>query len=150
MDNVYIAGTGDLAREVLYAIRERNQTTGQTVSVQGFLDPVQSGKETLEDLPVLSIGALDGTRAQGMQCIIGIGKTEYVRKAENMLTAKGVRQWINVVHPRAYLAPQVELGKGVYIAAHATIAIAAKIQDFSCVNQNVSIGHDAVSAHIRS
>jgi sugar O-acyltransferase (sialic acid O-acetyltransferase NeuD family) len=144
MNNVFIAGTGDLAREVLYAIREQNDAGGHPFTVRGFLDPAASGKQSLEALPVLSIADLDGTAAEKMQCIIGIGKTEYVRKAESMLRAKGVREWVNVIHPRAYLAPQVELGKGVYIAAHATIAIAARIQDFSCVNQNVSIGHDAV------
>jgi sugar O-acyltransferase (sialic acid O-acetyltransferase NeuD family) len=144
MSKVYIAGTGDLAREVLHAILEHNRSGGEIHEVQGFLDPVHSPKETIESLPVLRMDSLDGNMAEGMRCVIGIGRPEFVRKAAGILADKGIRQWISVVHPRAYVAAHVQLGKGVYIAAHATIAIAAKLHDFSVINQNVSIGHDAV------
>lgn len=144
MSNVYIVGTGDLAREILYAIREQNKGAGETHEVQGFLDPVQSGKKELEGLPVLRIDTLDRALAESAQYIVGIGTPSYMRKADAMLTARGMRHWVNVVHPRAYLAPGVQLGKGVYVAAHASIAIAARICDFSVINQNASIGHDAI------
>ena len=141
---VYIIGIGDLAREICHAIDEYNKAGIEKYVVRGFLDPIRSGKLVWEGLPVLAMDSFDASLAEPAHCIIGIGTPQYIRLARQTATAKGVRQWASVVHPRAYLSPGVELGKGVYVAAHATVAIATRLGDSCIVNQNVSIGHDVV------
>jgi len=54
----------------------------------------------------------------------------------------------NVIHPRAYLAHQVQIGEGVQIMAGAIIQPYSIISDNSIINTNVSIDHDCkIGAH---
>jgi UDP-3-O-[3-hydroxymyristoyl] glucosamine N-acyltransferase len=93
---------------------------------------------------VLLIDDLEASLAATAHCIVGIGTPRYIDLARQAVMAKGVSRWFTVVNPSAYLAPGVKLGGGIYVAAHATVAIAASLGDCCVINQNVSVGHDVV------
>jgi sugar O-acyltransferase (sialic acid O-acetyltransferase NeuD family) len=54
------------------------------------------------------------------------------------------RDYHSTVDPRANLAHQLEVGRGVHVSPGATIAPFASLGDFVVVNRNASIGHHTV------
>ena len=56
----------------------------------------------------------------------------------------GLTNWVNLVHPLAWLSPSANLGRDIYIGANSSIGANSKIGPHMRINRNVSIGHDVV------
>lgn len=50
----------------------------------------------------------------------------------------------NCIHPKSYISPSAQLGKGIYIAAFSVVSSKAKVGDGTFININVSVGHDSI------
>ena len=56
---------------------------------------------------------------------------------------------VNVIHPRAWVSPRVELGRGIFIAAMAVVNPGARIGDNCILNTSCSVDHDCqIEAHV--
>ena len=47
-----------------------------------------------------------------------------------------------LIHPTAYVSPLADIGPGVFIGAHATVASFVKIEEHAFINRAASVGHD--------
>ncbi len=55
-----------------------------------------------------------------------------------------------IIHPSAFISPTAIIGDGVFIAAHVAVSSKARVDDFSLVHFNASIGHDACIGNFSS
>lgn len=55
---------------------------------------------------------------------------------------RNLSNWVNLVHPTAWLSPAAELGEDIFVGAHTSIGANTKIRDHVRINRNVSVGHD--------
>lgn len=142
--NVVIAGAGSLGRECYYTILENNNVgkNNNYLNVLGFIDDTPSKIGTYVDgLKVYSIQEITELDTE-FHAIIAVGSPDGIKTFREKLTGSGINKWISVVHPTAYVANNVILGEGCFIAANASISICANIRDHSIINQNCSVGHD--------
>lgn len=50
--------------------------------------------------------------------------------------------WVNLIHPMAWVSPSVVLGKDIFVGANTSIGANSALGDHLRINRNVSIGHD--------
>ncbi len=144
MSEIVIVGAGDLGREIYYSIIQKNSFE-KNDQVIGFVDqnPEKANTE-LEGIKVYSFDQVKNFIKQNIFFIIGIGNPKFSKKVYLELIDLGVKNWISVFHPTAYINQNSMIGKGVYIGANTTLAINVHVDDHSIINQNCSIGHDVI------
>lgn len=102
--------------------------------VAAFFYAGSTDVRSIFDIPVLKSEA---DLPHDAEFIVGIGHTEYRRKAAELR-----RRFVSVVHPRAVIARDVSLGAGTFVGAGAVINVGARIGDHCIVNTNAAIEHD--------
>jgi acetyltransferase-like isoleucine patch superfamily enzyme len=55
---------------------------------------------------------------------------------------RGLTNWVNLIHPMAWISPTVSLGKDVYVGANSSIGASSSVESHVRINRNVSIGHN--------
>jgi UDP-3-O-[3-hydroxymyristoyl] glucosamine N-acyltransferase len=53
-------------------------------------------------------------------------------------------QFVNLIHPSALIAPDAQLGTGIFIFIHSVISAGVHVEDFATLNAFVLLGHDAI------
>lgn len=134
MDKVYIYGTGEHARKVFQA------AVLSGVVVKGFIDQEIKGGKQYQDLPIYLLDEVMSSDERG--CVfIAIGNPD-VRQRMIQKFLENNWQIINLIHPKSYLAPDVKMGKGIFIGAGAIIESATVIEDGVIVDVGAIIDHD--------
>lgn len=142
MAQVVIFGCGGFGREVLQIVRDL-QTTGYDLQCVGFLvDPDFASPSMLNGLPVMADLSYFGDAA-GLRVVVAIGNPAARRRVVERLQYLGVNVFPTIVHPRAWIGENVQLGQGVVICAGALLTTDIEIDAFSHINIGTSIGHDA-------
>ena len=72
-----------------------------------------------------------------------IGNPFFKLKSAELMESRGA-EFINLIHPTALIAPDVKLGKGIFIFVNSVVSVGASIKDFVTANAFVLVGHDAV------
>lgn len=106
--------------------------------VVGFYDDdEQKWGDRIFDRPV--IGAIDtlGDSQNFDHAIIAIGNNEVRKQIAERLSLN----WITVVHPFAWVHPEVTLGAGTIVCAGAIVQPGAKVGSHVIVNTKASIDH---------
>lgn len=101
-----------------------------------------------------------GSEVEGIQCLSGdrleeikkngvVGVASEIANSEFRLNLRGKLKnfglkYINVVHPKAFIAPSVTLGEGVFIKAGAIIETNTIIGDCCIIDNGVMIAHDNI------
>ena len=154
-----IIGAGGHARVVYEILRQDpnievvgfvdNKPKGQQVSAERQ-GPVESSsfvtiKESIMGLPVYEnhqiLPRLVKEKVRGY--IIAVGNNEVRARYYKELADHGLDP-INAIHPTARIAHEVKIGKGVVIAAGATIITGAVIGDNVIVNTGAIIEHEDI------
>lgn len=139
---VILAARGD-GPVVAEAVRQATDA-GQPLLLVGFLDDARP-QPSVEGYPVF--GGLDDWRQlpNEFSFIPAIQKVRDMPRRAARLEGLGIprERWATVVHPRAVVARDVQVGTGVYIAACATIQPGCRIGDFASVRGGAALGHDA-------
>jgi sugar O-acyltransferase (sialic acid O-acetyltransferase NeuD family) len=114
----------------------------QGVSIAGFLDdnPSTWGSKAL-GLPILG-GIDEYTQYTPTGLILGIGSNQVRQRIVSRLGQTVEPLWINAVHPTATIALDVQLGKGVVLAAQTVINTGSRIGNHVIVNTGATIDHD--------
>jgi sugar O-acyltransferase (sialic acid O-acetyltransferase NeuD family) len=73
--------------------------------------------------------------------VIAIGSNQ--ARAAIALRCDGLLAWVSVVHPRAYVAPEVVVGKGTVVFAGAVVQPDATIGRHAILNTSCSVDHDS-------
>jgi sugar O-acyltransferase (sialic acid O-acetyltransferase NeuD family) len=115
------------------------------VAVEGYCDSEQKKFNPFE-LKYLGTETQFFSIPENALCyaaFISIGKSALRVNIFKFLEGKNV-SIINAIHPKAIVSKKVDLGKGIFIAANATINTACKIGNGVICNTSSSIDHECV------
>jgi len=136
-----IIGTGGHARVVLDVLNyDRN------IEVVAFVDKEKHGyDEKIMDTPVLGYPFISSNLFKNKikGAIVGVGDNK-IRKSYYEEFRDMDIELINAIHPAVHLSRNAKIGKGVLIAAGATIATGAEIGNNVIVNTGAIIEHEDI------
>jgi sugar O-acyltransferase (sialic acid O-acetyltransferase NeuD family) len=138
-----VIGAAGHGQEVAWSLCEAERAQGRTATI-AFLDDarprgaVASGLgDVLGGLELAAeLGALPG-----VAFVLGVGLPRTKAKIVAQLGRLGLR-WHTVVHPRATIGPNVQLGGGSYVAAGAILTVNVEVGAFATVNMHCQVAHD--------
>ncbi|MEU9131179.1 acetyltransferase [Kitasatospora sp. NPDC048540] len=131
-ESLWIAGAGGVGREAL------DTALAAGVPVAGFLDDRAHGG-TVRGLPVLAPDRLPA----GARYLVGIADPAVRRRLAALLDGLGGAA-TTLVHPRALIAPETELGPGCLVMGGAYVSSGVRLGAHSQVHYNATVGHDSV------
>jgi sugar O-acyltransferase (sialic acid O-acetyltransferase NeuD family) len=129
---LYIAGAGGVGRETYDA------ALAAGIPVAAFLDDGKAGCKT-RGLPTLAPAEAE----PGGWFVIGIASPAVRRRLADLLAGRGLTP-VTVLHPRAVIGPETELGEGCIALANAHVSSSIRLGRHSQVHYNATVGHDAV------
>lgn len=112
----------------------------------GFIDDNKDkqGKKIIYGLRVIGkLSQIEEKVPKEIKCICAIGHNYFRRKIFNKLTDKGY-DFINAIHPTAYISKDAKLGKGISICGHAFVGPGSILGNNIIVNTSASIDHDNI------
>ena len=138
--NLVIIGAGGLAREVYDLFKELYPGQTNEISFKGFLSDGPSNVEELGYPRV--IGTVSSYMpAENDVFLCAIGKVrDRVKKVWQIKERGGI--FINLVHPKAIVAPSVKFGEGIIIKAFCVLDSHVEIGSYTYLQSSVIAGHD--------
>lgn len=138
------AGTG---RETLDIIEAMNQA-GAGIDVLGVLDdfPAPAHLERLEARSVPFLGSVDdwiASRSDPCSFVIAIAWPQVRRAVADVFEGAGHHP-ATLVHPKALIGSQVNLGEGSVVYAGAQISTNVNVGRYAILNAQCYIGHDSI------
>lgn len=140
-----VVGAGGHAEEVAWSLREHERGRGTSAEMLFFDDarapgPLPSGLGAI-------VGPLDAVADHGDRrsalLVLGVGLPHLKVQLTERLARTGLA-WATVVHPRATIGPNVEIGAGSYVAAGAILTVNVRLGAFTTVNMQAQVAHDSV------
>lgn len=147
--SVLVLGGGGHAKVVLDCLK-----LNSNISVIGIIEiNINLINQTLYGIPVIAEDALtfENFHPSQVKLVNGLGSVEHVknRQATFLKFKTAGYDFINVVHPTAYIANDVSLGEGVQIMAGSIIQAGSHLGDNVIVNTKASIDHDCcIESHV--
>ncbi|MEV0535428.1 acetyltransferase [Kitasatospora sp. NPDC050463] len=129
---LWIAGAGGVGREAL----DTALAAGDPVA--GFLDERGHGG-TVRGLPVRRPDDIPA----GARYLVGIADPAVRQRLAALLDGRGAVP-ATLVHPRALIAPDTELGPGCLVMGGAYVSSSVRLGAHSQVHYNATVGHDSV------
>jgi sugar O-acyltransferase (sialic acid O-acetyltransferase NeuD family) len=128
--SLYVVGAGGLGRETL------DVALACGVAVTGFVDDARAGG-CVRGVPVVAPYAVP----RGSVFVVGIADPGARSRLTHLLAETGCAAG-TLVHPRAVVAPEVDLGAGALVMAGAHVS-SSVVTGRSCqVQYNATVGHD--------
>jgi sugar O-acyltransferase (sialic acid O-acetyltransferase NeuD family) len=141
--DIVIFGAGGHAREILQIVDDLNAIELRWRCLGFCVDPEHAQSGTLHGLPVhVGIGSLSAFC--GLSMVVGVGDPVGRSQIVERLRAVGCSEFPALVHPRAWVASNVQLGPGTVVFAGAALNTDIRIGEHVHVNLNASISHDCV------
>ncbi|BAL22704.1 acetyltransferase [Azoarcus sp. KH32C] len=139
-----IYGAGGFGREVLQVVRDINGARPGTWDVVGFaLDEQFVSASLVQGLPV--VGSVDWlARNPQVEVVIAIGAPAARCRIARRIAQEVGNRFATLVHPRAWLGQNVQVGEGSVICAGALVTTDISIASHVHVNIGATIGHDAI------
>lgn len=134
VSEIFIIGAGGHAKVIL----SMAQACGYTVAALLDDAPEKIGTQVL-GVPVTGALTVLPDRARA---VVGIGVNQTRRRVVARLP--GFNNWMTLVHPRAWVAPDVEIGPGTVIMAGSIVQPGTKIGAHCIINTGASVDHDCV------
>lgn len=133
MEKVVIIGAGGHGRVVIDAA-----LSDLNLEVIGFLDD----GDTEDILGVPKIGKIsDIENLKEYKFHIAIGNNKFRKELSEKI---GIENLISIIHLSAYIARDVEMGKGCYIGANSVINARSRLGNSTIVNTGSIVEHDCV------
>lgn len=140
-----VIGAGGHGQEVAWSLAEHERARGSSYELLFFDDglapgPLASGLGSI-------VGPLDAVAdhadRRGSRLVLGVGLPHLKARLTSRLAESGLA-WATVVHPRATIGPNVEIGAGSYVAAGAIVTLNVRIGAFATINMQAQVAHDSV------
>lgn len=138
-----IFGTGGFAREVLQIVLDLSEGENGWEFL-GFLDDsTHKHGDSIQGFTVLGGRAwLEGS--DGVYVAVAIGSTAARKKVVRAMTSEFSPAFATLVHPRAMIGRDVQIGEGTIICADTLVTTDVEIGDHVILNLDCTVGHDAV------
>ncbi|MEN6623777.1 MAG: acetyltransferase [Smithella sp.] len=137
--NILIVGAGGFGREVLFWAKDT--FCPLSYNIKGFI--VSTLDNTLTALPLPIFNEETYSININDYFLVAIGDPDIKKKAYNTLNLRGAN-FISLIHPSSIVLPTVKIGSGVIICPHSVISDNVILEDFTSINLNVTVGHDAI------
>ncbi len=144
---IVIIGTGGSGRETLALLHDIERTNPGTWTFQGFLGLDEPPADLLDRLGADFLGdprtlVERFPEAQAWSYALGIGNPQHRRAMDLSLTKQGLDP-ASLVHPSAFIGPDVAIGVGAVICANTVITTNVRIGESAQINIGCVIAHDA-------
>lgn len=140
-----IYGTGGSGREI-YEIVMSEPSLRARWQTAVFIDDISNG-HSIYGADVLSFDDLSSKYSVNeAEVIIAVGEPTLRETLFKKADSAGY-SFATIVHPRAFVAPSVQLGRGVFIKMQSIVSSGAVLEDNIFVQSNAIIGHDV---HVHS
>jgi sugar O-acyltransferase (sialic acid O-acetyltransferase NeuD family) len=140
-----VIGAGGHGQEVAWSLAEHERARGSSYELLFFDDAVAAG--ALASGLGSVVGALDTVADHAdrrrSRLVLGVGLPHLKARLTARFADAGLA-WATVIHPRAIVGPNVEIGAGSYVAAGAIVTVNVRIGAFATVNMQAQIAHDSV------
>jgi sugar O-acyltransferase (sialic acid O-acetyltransferase NeuD family) len=139
---IVIFGAGGFGREVLQLIRDINRIH-RTWNCLGFIvDSSFNDRSSIHGLPILG-GSEWLANNPDVQIIVAVGSSSDRWRITNRIRSQCDNSFAVLIHPRAWVGDNVEIGCGSVVCAGALITTDIKIAQHVHVNIGSTVGHDA-------
>jgi sugar O-acyltransferase (sialic acid O-acetyltransferase NeuD family) len=132
MTDVYIIGAGTFGRETLDACLAAG------IGVVAFADERMVGS-CVRNLPVIPVDAIPHAAA----VVVAISDPTARRRLADTVIGAWDRTLQTVIHPRASVAPETEIGPGSVVLANVYVSSSCQLGSQVHVSYNATIGHEA-------
>lgn len=132
MSDLYIIGAGGFGRETLDACLDAG------IAVTAFADERKVGS-CVRDLPVVPVDTIP----HGAAVIVAIADPVARLRLADTTTGSGHRTLATVVHPRATIARETDVGPGSVVLANAYVSSGSRLGAQAQIGYNASIGQGA-------
>ena len=140
MKQLFIVGAGEFGREILSFSSDIHQKEWE---IRGFLDANPKALKGYNSAYQI-VGDPERYMPQKGDCFIcSIGNIKNKLRLCHLLLEKGA-EFINLIHPTAWISRDAQLGVGNIIFPNAYIATKAKMGNFITLNFSASVGHDVI------
>ncbi|MCC6850411.1 MAG: NeuD/PglB/VioB family sugar acetyltransferase [Deltaproteobacteria bacterium] len=140
-----VVGAGGHAQEVAWSLVEHERLRGERTEVLFFDDALPTGPLPSGLGPVA--GPLDAIADHAdrrqTRLVLGVGLPGLKMRLTARVASLGLA-WTTVVHPRAVIGPNVEIGPGSYVAADAIVTVNVRLGAFTTVNTHAQVAHDGI------
>jgi sugar O-acyltransferase (sialic acid O-acetyltransferase NeuD family) len=133
--NLLIIGARAMGREACNYAKECGFV------VKGFLDSDKSALDGFDGYPEILDTAEDYTPNSDDVFVCAIGDPKYRQYYTSIMSLKGAK-FCSIIHPTAYVGPNVQIGEGSIICPNATLTCDLTLGRQVIVNVNSSISHD--------
>ena len=135
MSNLIIIGASAMGRETCTYARDCG------MKVKGFLDSRQELLDDYDGYPPVISSVEEYQPEEDDVFVCALGMPNQKRIYCDMLIERGGR-FISVIHPKAYIGPNVKIAEGSIIAPNSTVTADVRIGVHVIVNINASVSHD--------
>jgi sugar O-acyltransferase (sialic acid O-acetyltransferase NeuD family) len=140
---IAIFGAGGFGREVLQLIRDINESRPIWSCVGFIVDSGFESQSMISGLPILGNTAWLEANPD-VHVVVAIGSSAVRWRIAHQIRTHCKNNFAVLVHPRAWVGKNVEIGAGSIICAGSLITTDIKISEHVHVNIGATIGHDAV------
>lgn len=136
--SLLIVGAGPMGR-VAYSYAM--DAFSYSIEVKGFLDSRTGVLDGFRGYPPIVSSVEDYEPGPDDVFVVAMGDPQVKMKYVALLEAKGAR-FLSIVHPRAYVGQNVEIGEGTIVAPNASITNDVVIGSHVLVGLNAVVSHD--------
>ncbi len=143
---IAIFGAGGFGREVLQIIHDINSAQLGAILWEpvGFIvEPAYVEDKTINGLPILG-SPVWLKKNPDVAVVIAVGSSSLRWRISTTILNETKNEFATLVHPKAWLGENIEIGKGTIVCAGALITVNIKIGEHVHVNGGSTVGHDAV------
>lgn len=140
---VVLLGGGGHASDILAAYEAQAEVSGSSHPVIGILDDGEIGERRFAHRGIRQLGSIDDIDSVGAtHFVVAVGWPE--GRLSILRRVAGTRLAADtIVHPRAWVAPDAEIGAGSVVLARAEVGALVRIGAHTVLSYGVLIGHDS-------
>ena len=137
MDEIIIIGAGGHGKVIADAIIKLGK-----YELKGFVDAqIPIGNIIFNGYKVIENQQnIESLINQSTKFVFGIGNNEVRKNLKNRLSEK--IEWATIIHPKAVIAQDVEIGVGSVVLANTIINAGSTIGEFTIIDSGTIVDHD--------
>ena len=142
--DLVVVGAGGHGRELVATVLAGSKSPDPARlrwRLQGVVDDAPTRPERLARLGVELLGPVDWLREHPCAVALGVGTNEARRRLDALLRGWGCTA-ATVVHPGAWIGPDVRLGDGVVVYDRCTVTTNVEIGRHTHLNVGCAVQHD--------